>query len=615
MKTTANQPRIRVLLIEDDEDDFFITRDLLSEVEDLSYDLIWQRTYDAGLTTLLQGDIDVCLMDFQLGARNGLELFQEPVLRQRSIPVILLTGMDDKEIDVRAMTAGASDFLVKGRIDAPLLDRSIRYAIRHKKSEERMQMMAYYDPLTGLPNRALFRDRLEQAIASAERYDRQLALMFLDLDNFKRINDTLGHSTGDALLQEVACRLQGCLRSCDAMTRGYPELPKSMVARLGGDEFTILLTELAHPNNTITLAERILEALSRPIQQGSIEFFVTVSIGITLFPHDGQDLETLLKQADTAMYHAKSQGRNNYQYYSEAMNSKAVARLTIESRLHKAIDRNELDLYYQPQINVLTGQIVGLEALLRWNSPELGVVSPADFIPAAEETGLITPIGEWVIHRACQQLKSWHQAGLHSLRMAVNVSRLQFRRNALLTQVARALETSRLDPRNLELEITEGVLLQDTDLHSQQLNQLKAMGFRLVLDDFGTGFSSLSMLKRFPFDVIKIDRSFIQDLTEDSEEAGIVQAIVTMTRCLKRSVIAEGVETAAQLRLLAAFGCIEMQGHYFSRPLPAQTLTPLLLDKTGRIGSMINQALLGKASAEDPSLASLRQSSSPRVTH
>ncbi len=438
-----------------------------------------------------------------------------------------------------------------------------------KKTESQIRFLAFYDGLTLLPNRLLFVERFNLALSAARRQKGKLALLFLDLDRFKRINDTLGHSVGDRLLQGVGERLRRCVRSSDTITRGDNNRADDSVARLGGDEFIISLMDVAHGEDAAKVAARILESLAEPFKLDPHEVFVNASIGISLFPDDGRDLDTLLKNADSAMYHAKESGRGTYQFYSKSMNVAAVRRLSLETRLRKALERNELLLHYQPQIDIESGAVIGAEALIRWQQPEIGLVSPAEFIPLAEETGMIVPIGEWVLRTACAQLKAWHDAGHTSLRMAMNISGSQFRRQQLLPVLQQILAGTGLDPRALELEITESIVMRGADETINTLKEIRAMGPRIAIDDFGTGYSSLGYLKQFPIDVLKIDQSFVRGLATDPADAAITGAIITVARGLNLSVIAEGVETEEQRRLLQAGGCRLMQGFLFGRPVPA----------------------------------------------
>jgi len=424
-----------------------------------------------------------------------------------------------------------------------------------KKAENTIRRLAYHDALTGLPNRALFEDRLGVALAQARRNRRTLAVMFLDLDRFKVVNDTLGHSGGDKLLKSVAEDLQSILREGDTL------------ARVGGDEFTVLLPAIRNQGEAIEVAERILDVLRGPRAIDGQEFGVTTSIGITLYPQDGADPETLLRNADTAMYRAKEQGRDNYQLYTPAMNAGIMQRLSLESDLRHALERNELCVYYQPIADTATGRIVATEALVRWNHPERGLVPPDDFIPFAEETGLIIPIGEWVLREAARQNRAWHKAGHGHLRVTVNLSARQLQQDDLPGLVGEVLQESGLAPEALQLEITEGAVMKNVESIVSTLQQLKLMGVSISLDDFGTGYSSLSYLKRFPIDCVKIDRSFVRDIASDPNDAAIVTTVIAMARTLNLRVIAEGVETQGQLDFLKRRGCDEFQGFLISPPV------------------------------------------------
>lgn len=441
---------------------------------------------------------------------------------------------------------------------------SIGGALKRQQAEATIRYQAFHDLLTGLPNRMLFNDRLPLALANAHRNGSMLAVMFLDLDRFKTINDTLGHAIGDQLLQAVATRLAGCLREGDT------------IARWGGDEFTLLLPQINNTEDAAKAAQRLSKALKPAFHVGMHELYISCSIGIALYPHDGDDAQTLLKNADAALYRVKEQGRNGYQIYTPAINSQASALLALESSLHHALERQQFVLHYQPQINVNTGQITGMEALLRWQHPELGLIPPRVFIALAEENGLIVPIGEWVLRTACAQNKAWQVAGLPPFRMAVNLSARQFQQPHLVETVAQTLAETRLSPCHLELEITETVVMHDVDFTTSMLKDLQVMGVNLAVDDFGTGYSSLSYLKRFPLNTIKIDQSFIRELTTDPNDAAIVTAIIALGRGLNLNVVAEGVETQAQLDYLRSRHCEEMQGYLFSKPMPLEDATEFL---------------------------------------
>jgi diguanylate cyclase (GGDEF)-like protein len=574
-----NKKVFKILLVDDDEDDYILTRDLLSEIGRIKYDLEWASTYDAGLQKISLNNHDVCIFDYQLGKRTGLELLREAVSVGCKTPIILLTGQGTHEIDMEAMNAGAADYLNKREITAQLLERSVRYAIKHKRAEERILQMAYYDNLTKLPNRALFQDRFKQTLAHAERYKKEAALLFMDLDNFKRINDTFEHRFGDLLLKGVAERLTNYVRMADTVARR--ELTPCSVARLGGDEFTVLLTEIHSMQDAASVAHRILDILSQPFHIDGHEIFVTASIGIALYPLDGKDIDPLLKNADTAMYHAKNQGKNNFQFYKRAMNACAFENLTMENCLRRAMEREEFLLHYQPRMDLRTGKIVGAEALIRWNHPAKGLIYPAEFIPIAEETGIILPLGEWVLKNASEQIKDWQRSGIAKTRIIVsaNLSGRQFRQENLLEVVSKVIDSSGIDPQYLELEITENIIMESIEKTSTTLKKLKKMGIHISIDDFGTGYSSFSYLRYFPLDIIKIDRSFIKDITKNDEVLTIVKAIIAMAHTLKLRVVAEGVETNEQMRLLIEQGCDEMQGYLLSAPLSAEEVLKFLSEK------------------------------------
>lgn len=437
-----------------------------------------------------------------------------------------------------------------------------------KLTEERIFHLAHYDVLTGLPNRTSFHSKFEDTLLHAERHGCRVALLFLDLDHFKWINDAAGHPAGDALLKQVALRLRDTVRDEDT------------VARLGGDEFTVLLQDIHSIEDARVVAEKILQQLATPYKLDHSEPVVTTSIGISLFPSDGTDVPTLLKNADTAMYRAKEHGRNNYQFFTVEMNTRALERLSLEGAMRTALKRNEFLLHYQPQVDIQSGNIIGLEALVRWQHPEQGLVSPGVFIPVAEDSGLIVPLGEWVVQEACSQYRRWLDEGLPVVRIAINLSGRQFVRQDLLGMIRAALKKARIEPQCLELELTESAIMENVNETIETLRALRKLGVHLSIDDFGTGYSSMAYLKRFTIDKLKIDQSFIRDLATDSDDAAIVTATIAMAHNLNLTVIAEGVETQDQLKFLKDNGCEQMQGYYFSRPLPAAQITDLL--RSGR---------------------------------
>jgi diguanylate cyclase (GGDEF)-like protein/PAS domain S-box-containing protein len=426
-----------------------------------------------------------------------------------------------------------------------------------KAAEERMAQLAHFDILTGLPNRALYLDRMRQAMTLARRHDRATGVMFLDLDRFKLTNDTLGHSAGDQLLTQVGERLATCVREGDT------------VGRFGGDEFGIILADMRSPEDARLVAQKILDVLESPFLLDGHEVFITASVGISLYPADSDDETELMKNADAAMYRAKESGRNRYEFYSREMNARSLQRLTLESNLRRALERGEFLLHYQPKASLATREITGFEALLRWAPAGQKLVSPADFVPLLEDTGLIVPVGEWVIEAACRQLVTWREAGVRPVPIAINLSARQFRDKNLAATIERILRAHDVDPPFIEIELTESSLMVSTDEAVRALSHLKSLGLRLSIDDFGTGYSSLAYLRRFPLDTLKIDRSFVNEVTTNADVANITRAVIGMSHNLGLKVVAEGVETAAQLAFLHAAGCGEMQGYYFSRPLPA----------------------------------------------
>lgn len=485
--------------------------------------------------------------------RRVQELYAQPQIESHDI----LELRDGRYIEGRSCPQRLGDSVI-GRV------WSFRDVTERLQTEAQIRYQASHDLLTGLPNRKYFNDRLAKALSQAIQTQKLLAVMFLDLDRFKLINDSLGHAAGDLLLQEVARRIRGCLRKQD------------LVARWAGDEFTLLLPELSEVEDAVVVAQKILHAMKPDFDLDGHTLHISSSIGIAIYPNDGEDAETLLKNADAALYRAKDSGRNGYHFYTSAINSETSEWLTLESHLHRALQRQEFVLYYQPQINVVTGEITQMEALLRWQHPEMGLVPPAKFIPLAEENGLIVPIGEWVLQAACAQNCRWQAAGLPPIRVAVNLSARQLRQPNLVDMIARALQDTGLPPRYLELEITETTVMKNVELTKAILHALNQMGVSMAMDDFGTGYSSLGYLKNFPFNTLKIDQSFVRDLTTDPNDKAIVAAIIAMGRVLNLKLVAEGVETKVQEHTLLSLDCEEMQGFLFSPPLSAEEATLLL---------------------------------------
>lgn len=449
------------------------------------------------------------------------------------------------------------------------------------KTKDRLRQMAYFDSLTALPNRRLFTEQLALLLRLAKRNNQVLALLFLDLDNFKRINDSLGHSAGDNLLREVGLRLASCVRDSDIVSHYVEEEelskldPRIDVSRLGGDEFTVVLNQIEKPEDAGLVAQRLLESMARPIMVDGHEVVITTSIGIAIAPRDAEDVEALLKAADSAMYRAKAQGRNNFTYFDREMQDAGVERLRLESDLRRAIERDELILHYQPQVDTRSGDVVGVEALLRWQHPDQGLVPPFKFIPLAEELGLIDELGEWVLKTACEQMVALDRQGHRLAKIAVNVSALEFNEN-LTARVDRVLRETGLAPTRLVLELTEGIAIEDTGAMTRRLRDLKNLGVNLSIDDFGTGYSSLSYLSRFPLDDLKIDRSFVTDFNKTETDTSLISAIIAMGKSMNLKLVAEGVETREQYEFLTRNGASIIQGYLFSKPVAAEELEKLL---------------------------------------
>jgi diguanylate cyclase (GGDEF)-like protein len=446
---------------------------------------------------------------------------------------------------------------------------------RRKDAEEQVRRLAYFDPLTGLPNRLLFTEQLQKTLGHAQRQGRQVAIMFVDLDNFKRVNDTLGHNVGDELLKVVSAKLAGSIRAQDWIGRSEGGPGANSIARLGGDEFIVMLNDVPDAAGAASVARRLVAALAEPVMLQSTELCVGGSVGVAMYPADGTDIDTLLMNADTAMYRAKEAGRGGFQFYDRSMNARARDRLMMETMLRRALERGEFVLHYQPRIDLASGEIVGAEALIRWQHPERGLVGPAEFMPVAEQTGLVIPIGEWAIDTACRQTAVWRAAGLRPL-TAVNLAVTHLRERGLPGLIARALQEHALPPASLEIEVTESVLMVDPELCLETARRLNDLGVGLSIDDFGTGYASLSYLKRLPIKALKIDQSFVRDLATDPDDAAIITAIIAMAHNLKLRVVAEGVETEAQRTFLKAHRCDEFQGFLVSPPVEASEFARLL---------------------------------------
>ncbi len=562
----------KVLLIEDNPGDARLIEAMIGDDPQAPFAVQVADRLAAGLERLSAGDTALVILDLSLPDSFGLETFAKVYAHSPAVPIIVLTGNDDDALALAAVQHGAQDYLVKSGLERELLLRSMRYSIERKRYQQQLEHQANYDALTGLPNRNLLHDRLRQAV-HAQRNPRTSAVAFMDLDHFKLVNDSLGHGTGDRLLKGMAERLRSVLREADT------------VGRVGGDEFVLILDDQANEETVFRTMQRIAAKVAEPIVIDGKELYVTCSAGVSLYPQDGRDVDTLLRNADAAMYRAKEHGRSNFQFYTSEMNERVSDRLALESALRRAIERREFQLHYQQKLDLRSGRFIGAEALVRWLHPEWGLVRPARFIPIAEETGLIVPLGEWVVHDAARQARAGLDAGLDPGVVSVNLSARQFRQEGLVRTVSRVLEETGLPPQRLEMELTESMVMHNVETAIATLQGLKSLGLSLSVDDFGTGYSSLSYLKDLPIDTLKIDRAFVRDIGTGAEaEDGILaQAIISLGHAMHLKVIAEGVETDAQVRFLKRHACDQVQGFLYGEPVPPGEFARLL-ERSGRQG-------------------------------
>ena len=560
----------RLLLIDESEPDRALYRRYLSKEFQDQVQLLEAASGREGLEQLQKDQVDCVLLCEPLSDSSSLELMASLAPEQKAdLSIIVVTQAENEPLALSVLKAGALDCLPKNGLDGSDLYRAVRNALglaemRRIIAEQRETLegikknSAEYDEMTELPNRKHFRQQLTRALSRAERSGGRTGVMLIGLDGFKDVNSTMGHDLGDEILAVVGKRLGRCFRDSD------------LIARWGGDEFAVLLDAIKKPEDPVVVAQRIMYSLSRSFTWEQQELYVTSSIGIAAAPDDGTDVESLLQHAARAMYRVKQAGGNNYELYSDQIDVKPSNRLTLASRLKGALKRDEFVLFYQPQIDIRSGRVVGLEALIRWRDKEKGFRSPAEFIPALEETGLIVPVGEWVLQKACTQARAWQYAGLPDLRVSVNLSAKQFRQPSLVKMIRRILQETGLEPTTLELELTESVLMVDQDNANNMLHKVRDMGSLVALDDFGTGYSSLAFLKDFPVNTLKIDRAFIQDICEDPDDRAICTAIVTLANALRLQVVAEGVETVEQMAELSNQGCHLIQGFLFARPMPPE---------------------------------------------
>ena len=576
--TESDDKKPPILIIDDEP----LIRDLLCEMLGENYVCTTAANAEEGLLLLKQTQFSLVLSDIHMGGMNGIEMI--PLVHASAPDTVVVMISSEQNIDsaINAMRVGAFDF-IKKPFNIVHVQAVVEHALEHhsllvtkrryenhleelvKKRTAELNYLSYYDTLTTLPNRVLFEDRLSQAITLTEHTQQDLAVLFLSLDRFKKVHDILGREFEAELLKEVAERFRNCVHE------------SATIARFEKDEFGVLLTQFKGTREVLKIINGINEALNRPFAIENHEIYITASTGISLFPNDGRDVQTLLRNASVALDRAKEQGGNNYQFYTADMNAKAVKRLAIENSLRHALERSEFEAHYQPKINVKTGQIVGMEALVRWRHPKSGIVSPTEFIPLAEETGLIIPIGEWVLRTACTQGKAWQDEGFGQLCISVNLSPRQFQQPNLLETISGIIRETDIDSNCLELEITESSIMQNTNEAVKTLSELKKLGVKISIDDFGTGYSSLGYLKRLPLDVLKIDKSFMDDVTANAEDAAIVMTIISLAHNLNLKVIAEGVEVEEQLKLLRLLKCDEWQGYLYSKPLAAEDFRKLLV--------------------------------------
>lgn len=590
IQTLPALPSVDRLVNQDKATSWLALRDakvMIVDDEPILIDVIQILLEDAGYTNLLTLDEptraldmllkrrpDVLLLDLIMPGKSGFELLQdirnEPMLRY--MPVIVLTAASDPDTKLQALELGATEFLSKP-VDSSELVLRLRNALAFKAYQDQL---AYYDALTGLPNRQLFMERLDWTLRLAHRHNKPCALLQIGLDRFRQVNDSLGHQKGDEVLVAVSRRLNQSLRETDAQGMSDAGDEAMSISRLAGDEFMVLISEIDHAETVALVARRLLDSMKAPLLLDRQELFVSISIGISLFPHDSDQASDLLTHVDLAMAQAKLNGRNTYAFYSPEANARSFERLQLETALRRAIDRNELVVHYQPKVDLATGDIVGAEALTRWPHASLGDISPARFIPLAEELGLILPLGELVLRQACMDAATWQRGAGRELPVSVNVSSLQFLRSDMPLVIQSALQASGLAPGSLIIELTESLLMDDAQASSDMLRSINALGVRLSMDDFGTGYSSLTYLKQFPLHELKIDRSFVRDLPGDSGSAAIVGAVIAMAHGLGLTVTAEGIETVDQLDFLKAHGCDQFQGFLFSRAVPFARFIALL---------------------------------------
>jgi len=555
---------IKVLFVDREYGEYLLIADLLAQVRHTSYQLTWCSQLNTSLPKILAQDYDVVLLDYYWGDYNARELLNTVRLQACQSPIVVMTDEMETEVDREAIRAGASDYLIKGQIDVELLERTLRYAIERKQTEQHLARLAHYDPLTDIPNRILFRDRLEHAIRLAERDHTLFALMFIDLNGFKQVNDSFGHDAGDQIIRVCAERLSACMRRSDS------------VARMGGDEFTLLLQNTENNTDIAHIAQKVIDSISQPAQIGGYEVVVGCSIGIAIYPQAGRDADTLLKNADLAMYKAKQEEGSSYCFFTDAMNQDVRRQLRLESDLRKALKKSQFFLEYQPRIDVTTGRIIALESQLRWHHPERGTLSADEFIAIAEDTGLITAIGYWAIRQACTDLKKLHAVFGTELVMSINMSVRQFKDDRLVQEIANIFSETGIEAGDIELELTETTFMENIDLVSLCMRPLAHFGINFSLNNFGTGSSSFLHLQRLPITAVKIDSHFMAELQRSRSDRRLISAMITLAKNLGKIVVADGVENNEQKKWLESSGCDQMQGQHFFAAQPIDKIFEVL---------------------------------------
>jgi diguanylate cyclase (GGDEF)-like protein len=559
---------VRVLLVGERRDDYLTVSRALAAIRTRPHQLRWCNRLEQALPRMLSTDVDIILLDAQQRDDRALALLQGAVEHQCAAPIILMGDDIDIDIDQTALPDGAADYLSSaGLLDAHLLSRSLRYAIERKRAEKRLLQQSQRDPLTGLPNRLLLRDRLQHALELARRHHTPLALLHININGFRRINDAYGCETGDCVLTQVALRLQACVRRTDTL------------ARIGGDEFAIVLEDARSLVGVVAVVEKVQAMLAQPLPLDAADthgLTISASIGIAMFPEAGGSVDALMRNADLALQQVQQTGRVGHHFYCEDLDRRALEQLHLEQDLRRALRRNEFELYYQPRVELESGEIIGVEALLRWRHPERGLLAPIEFIPLAEETGLIVPIGYWVVHRACRDLQYLGSRGHDRLNLAVNLSCRQFQDEHFVATVTRLLQQGGIDLQRVEFELTETAIMLNTDHMHDSMRALSALGVSFSLDDFGTGYSSFAHIQRLPIDALKIDRAFVRQLPHNGDDAIIVRAMINLARNLQLQVIAEGAETLEQVQFLWENQCHQVQGYYFSPALSLENFVDIL---------------------------------------